>query len=432
MDDHYRGKDVAFVGDKTSVTLPTPVLLSPELPWKWVTKKLGLDDIGPLDQFYAAAGNDNKLYPPVPPAGDQNVTLPRLLVLPPQFINFCVSGQRTPYQFHKYLSLAATALGSPVTIPECQLMLDWCIMASHHDTHTSVLAFSLEAAFSTDEAFNKWVQRRLNQTLGPDGGSRASMHAYPQPSHPASQPFNIPPGVPPPPAQYQMPSPNLWAQFAANLTHGLAAALQPMATALAASEGGVASAYEDGGRNYDKYQLAVVRGFSHTHEFSGIQQFWALFQTTKHTETHRNNIKRKMARWANAQRPPISIDRNLYITNATLKDILALRFNPGNSTADLETAEEGISILICRPRSMESKSAQRRKELIEGRASKTYLSLTDAEKLFMASEPTVCPEDYNALTKCMGTYCALLHILFGSKCVFFKHCMELVHVLTSD
>ena len=125
-----------------------------------------------------------------------------------------------------------------------------------------------------------------------------------------------------------------------------------------------------------------------------------------------------MTRWADAQRPPVPIDRGLYITNATLKDILALRFNPGNTTAELATAEQGLSILICRPRTSESKAAQQQKELIEGRASKNNLSLEDAERTLTLSEPTVCPEDYNSLAKSLGTYCALLHTLFGSRCKF--------------
>jgi hypothetical protein len=122
-------------------------------------KKLGMD-IGYLEQFYANDGNEHRLCPPTAQPGDQNVTLPRLLAIPPQFVDFCVLGQKTPFKFHQYLTMVATALGAPVTLGDIQLMLDWCVMASHHDTqaHTSLMAFSLDAAFSTDETFNKWVQ----------------------------------------------------------------------------------------------------------------------------------------------------------------------------------------------------------------------------------------------------------------------------------
>ena len=33
-DEHYRGKDIAFVGDRTDTCVPTPVLPAPEQPWK--------------------------------------------------------------------------------------------------------------------------------------------------------------------------------------------------------------------------------------------------------------------------------------------------------------------------------------------------------------------------------------------------------------
>ncbi len=70
-----------------------------------------------------------------------------------------------------------------------------------------------------------------------------------------------------------------------------------------------------------------------------------------------------------------------------------------------------------------------KKELIKGQVKKQF----DTQWWgYIASKPAVCPKDYNLLTKCMGTYCALLHILFGSRCVFFKYCMELAQMLTSN
>ena len=75
-------------------------------------------------------------------------------------------------------------------------------------------------------------------------------------------------------------APNVWAQFAASLLQGIMAAMQPTTMALVASSEGVSAAYEEGGRYYDKYQLVVLRGFSHMHLLSEIQQIWASFQTT--------------------------------------------------------------------------------------------------------------------------------------------------------
>lgn len=442
-DEHYRGKDIAFVGDRTHTCVPTPVQLAPEQPWKWITKKMSLDP-APLELFYAVPENANKLYHPVDRTGEYNVTLPRLLALPPPLVCFCAQKQCTPFQLYQHVVSIATDPQATVTMANCGLLIDWCIMAAHHDTvaHTSLAAFSLDAAISTDDTFHRWLQRRLVSVLGmhqqpglpKQPQQQASFPVPPQqPQQPHSgQPqlqFAPPPGVPPN-QTFGMPPQQMWAQFAASITQGMAAALQPGSTPLLSSV--QQDSYETGGKLYDKYQLSVVRGFSHQPGFSGVQPIWALFQQTKHAETHKNNIKRKMAQWADAQRPPVIIDRGLYITNASLKDILALRFNPGNTMADVTTADQGISLLMCRARSSEGKSAVRRKELILSTVSRTNMTLADAEKVVDALEPTVCPEGYNDLTKCLGTYCALLYTLFGPRCKFFRHCHLLLKQLCSE
>ena len=106
--------------------------------------------------------------------------------------------------------------------------------------------------------------------------------------------------------------------------------------------------YEDGGKYYNAYQLAIIQGFSHVASLTGIPPIWALFQHTKHLDTHRDNIKQKMVTWAEAQQCHVSINRGLYISNASLREILALKFNPGGAAAEVGTADQGISILMCR------------------------------------------------------------------------------------
>lgn len=63
-DEHYGGKDVGFVGNKTVSMAPTPVHWVPNQSWKWITKKLPMD-VGPLEQFYALLTNNNQLYQPL-------------------------------------------------------------------------------------------------------------------------------------------------------------------------------------------------------------------------------------------------------------------------------------------------------------------------------------------------------------------------------
>lgn len=42
------------------------------------------------------------------------------------------------------------------------------------------------------------------------------------------------------------------------------------------------------------------------------------------------------------------------------------------------------------------------------------------------------PDDYHELLRCIGTFCALLHTLFGGRCVFYRQCFDLWTVMNSD
>ena len=35
------------------------------------------------------------------------------------------------------------------------------------------------------------------------------------------------------------------------------------------------------------------------------------------------------------------------------------------------------------------------------------------------------PDDFNELHRCLRTYCALLHTLFGDGCILYKHCFQI-------
>ena len=224
----------------------------------------------------------------------------------------------------------------------------------------------------------------------------------------------------------------MWAQIAANLTHGIAsvvAALQPTPPAPASYD--PATSYDNGGKDYDEFQIAILKGFSHSHRIGDIPKIWPMFQYTKNIENHRDNIKREMVSWAkNAQPDQVPIDRGVFFPNSVLKDILALRFNPGGPIAEAVTADQGLSILICRPRTIEGKAAMKRREQLE--ATTKRKTLAEAELEFASMSPMVFPDSFHELQGCIGTYCALLHTLFGPKCVFFKHCYQLWTTMNSE
>ncbi len=140
-DDHYRGKDIAFVGDPTDCCVPTLVKLAQIQPRTWIAKKIVLD-CAAFEEFYANPDNKNKLFHSTDCMGEENVTLPQMLALPPDFVHFCVDTPKTPFQLHNCIRTYATADNPPIAIADCESLLDWCVMASHHDTvpTTSILA----------------------------------------------------------------------------------------------------------------------------------------------------------------------------------------------------------------------------------------------------------------------------------------------------
>ena len=482
-DAEMKGKDYGFIGDRTDfIPRPSAVLIEDKV-WKWVSKKVSLD-ITPLEYFYAVPGNARKFWHPPNREGEQDVAVPRILLLPPSVLAFCVTKPRTPFELHQFMTSYATSASSEITINECKLVLDWCIVAAHHDNSSSTsssLAHVFPIAPMHDEVFVRWLNKVVDTTLGPVLPQPAPAQqpppaqtaqppqppphatqplqpthhtttpppvAQPQPTqHHAFQPPQAPATLPPPlmtaqPTQpsFTMPSglppapTDIWAQIAANLTQGIAnvaATLQPAQATSTSST----TAYEEGGRYYDDFQLAVLRGFSHTHDVTKIPAIWPLFQYTKHMDTHRDNIKRKMEDWALSITPTkriqVQIERGLYLAKSTMQDILAMRFNPGGGTAELATVTQGLSILACRAVSLEDRQAIRRRELLEPRASRRTVSEMEHD-LPSATDLNLYPDDFNELHRCVGTYCALLHTLFGERCAFYKHCYLIWNTMQSD
>lgn len=404
-DPNLRGKDFAFLGDRTDIRPPTPVLLGPGAPWKWIQKKIILD-VGPLEQFYAVPGNARKLWAPEDRTGEQEVALPRLLYLPPPFVVFCLTAQRTPFELHQFVAQYATQDGADATIAQCWLILDWCVMASQQNkknTLDSIVAIMLPAAPEGNPSFQCWLLRRLENTLGapPLPPMLPTQQVHPAMPPQVGQPPPLPPG----------PPIDIWATMAANISQGIATA----AAALHPHPGGHtmgAASYEDGGKPYDEFQMAVFRGFAHSANINMVPRVWPYFQCTKHADTHKD-IRREMVKWATSQRIQVAIDQNLFIPTSTLRDILSLKFNPSRSAADVDDATKGISMLVCRVRSNEGKSALRKREEVEEKSRGNW-TLADAEKALPDDHTTsLCPEDYNELLRCLGTYCAFLHSLFG-------------------
>jgi hypothetical protein len=68
-------------------------------------------------------------------------------------------------------------------------------------------------------------------------------------------------------------------QVAAQLTQGIAnvaAAIQPQEKQLSSD---MAMSYEEGAKHYNEYQLAIFKGFAHTHLLNEVPLIWPMFNT---------------------------------------------------------------------------------------------------------------------------------------------------------
>lgn len=418
--------DFGFIGDRTDFKLPTPVTLDEKI-WKWEKKTMGLD-VPPLEDYYAKPGNAKFLYHDDASGGEKTV-VPQIIYLPPPFLVYCLEEQRTPFQLHQFATTYATRDGSEVTIKACELLTDWCFMASHRTAigapTTSMLAISLPAAPSDDDDFLRWLYKvDCTRSDAAVGGPTATSQAPPIAVAAAPPVMTAPPGP---------PGPDVWEQMAKNISSSFATAAAALKPAPTNPDD---ESYESGGRPFDKFQMATIQGFAHVTDITGVPLIWALFQYTKNMETHKDNIRRRMVEWATdpTREVQVHIERSWYIPNSTLKEILTLNFNPGGILAEADAADLGMSILICRTRTVAAKTAIRKyeKALENSRRSRSMAEAEAELNKSPAYDSGALPDNYYDLLRCIGTYCALLYTLFGPRCVFYRQCYALWTEMNSD
>ena len=428
--------DYGFVGDRTSVRRPAAVTLDEKM-WKWVSKTLGLD-VPPLEGYYANPANAKLLYHDDASGGEQTC-VPRMIHLPPPFLAFCLEEQRTPFELHQFVANYATRDGSTVTIQDCTLVMDWCFFAAHRAAKTtpttSMLAITLSAAPADDDEFLRWLYK-IDCTEGPRASSNRASVSPTQ----ASQVGNAVTIVPPPQGATTAPSapmggpppPDIWAQMATTISTSFAQAAAAMKPPPDPSD----TVSERGGVEYDPFQMAIIQGFAHAPDITGVPVLWGLFQYTKNLETHKDNLRRRMVAWSSSaeREVQVPIERALYIPDSTMKEILSLTFNPGGILAEADAADLGLSLLICRARTLAAKMAIRKYEraLEQSKRNRSMAEAQAEHAAHAAYDTGALPDNYHELLRCVGTYCALLHALFGSRCVFYRHCYALWTAMNSD
>ena len=413
QDDDLRGKDIAFVGDRTNNNYnPTAVILSEKAPWAWAAKPFHLDPTT-LEHFYSDQTNRAKLWtPPKKTKAVPVASLPKLLLLPTVFVAYCAQCARTPFELYQGVCyyMTKTLKNTSVTLDECSLVRDWCIGAAHAETgNTSWLAYTVEAALPNNQRFHQWATKRLAASLG------EIPHQHKQST---------------PQSNKGEPQQDHWKLIASQLSKGIVEGLRtsggaPKQAGVQAME--PTTTNPNKGKDYDDQQVYMLMGFSHITDVNELSPVWAAFQATKNADAHRLELGAQMRAWTDYSKIPIV--RNMDFSDKALGYMVKMQFNPPGcaGVAYYSSIDKGLTILTCRPPEGEDIEAIRAREMLEELA--TTRTLAD-----VLNTPTITgnikpPEDYNELMMNLATFCALLWSLFGEKCDYYIKCLALYRAM---
>jgi hypothetical protein len=129
---------------------------------------------------------------------------------------------------------------------------------------------------------------------------------------------------------------------------------------------------------YTDFQLAKLKGFCCVRNNSNLPTIWEYFQTTKEVDAQRTQLVEEMYAWA--KQDEVQVNRSIYFDKSTMEDITRMEFCPGTPMAYLDTAEQGMSLLICRSQTGNETADIRSKEQAMKLAARNH-TLTEAPLL---------------------------------------------------
>jgi hypothetical protein len=121
------------------------------------------------------------------------------------------------------------------------------------------------------------------------------------------------------------------------------------------------------------------------------------------------------------------IDKAPFFTEQTIKDIVNLNFNPGKGVPTYVSTQWGIFILTCRPKMVY------KVETIKGfeeacRAMAHTVKFKEVRRR-QKTPPSPPPDTYFELRLSVNTFCALVWMLFGDECDYYKGLLKICETL---
>jgi hypothetical protein len=132
-----------------------------------------------------------------------------------------------------------------------------------------------------------------------------------------------------------------------------------------------------------------------------------------------------MQRWS--KQKGLNIDKAPFFAENSIKDIVGLNSNPSEAVPTFSSAQWGISILTCRPKS--AQEVKQIKDFEEARRATAHMAQFNEVRRRQKMQPRPPPDTYHELPHSYNTFCALLWTLFGNECNYYKGMLEIAETL---
>ncbi len=200
------------------------------------------------------------------------------------------------------------------------LVQDWLITATYSDAkkkkNMSLLSIDIEPVTCDDNKVREWTGQRLDKTMGAQQKSPPAML-------PPQQVAN----------SITFPPPTHISPTTTGLAYDIGRAIG-LALKTATPAGLMPNATKGTNvvRPYTKDEYALIMGFCNLVQARDLPQIWQHFMASKvkRVEIHQRQLQKLIEEWSHNYRTEID---TIFFEQKTLKDIINLRFNPGEGIA---------------------------------------------------------------------------------------------------
>ncbi len=300
---------------------------------------------------------------------------------------------------------------SQVPPDKWRLVLDWCLVALQGSADgLSILNLGSSApALCQDNEFLEWCKLCLAATLGNDRRQLAPLGA-----------------------REERDNLHLVERITSNMGRSFMAGVQALAPTIAGAARQGGSYDRDsggngmGGKLYSENNVATLKGYCGVVDPANIPTIWELFQQTREIAAHRHNIRVAMIKWAK-QTGKETNKGPFFTEQTTIKDIVGLNFNLGKAVPTYAYVQQGISILTCRPKT--AQEVETIKDFEEACRATVHTAQFNEVRRCQKTPPSPPSDTYFELRLSVNTFCALVWMLFGDKCDYYKSLFKICETL---